>query len=119
MRALLRLSLLTLAFALGTSALGWWAVPIIGAAWGLPWGVAGRARTAALAAGIAWALLLAWDSLGGRLGALFTVAGGIFPVPGALLALIALLYAALLAGCAAYVAGALQRPGALEREPTA
>ncbi len=58
-RILLRLGLLTVAFALGIYAFGWWAVPVIAAAWGLmnrgSRGAAARAATAAL---LAWLLLL-------------------------------------------------------------
>jgi hypothetical protein len=58
-RALLRLALLAIAFGLGTYAFGWWSVPVIGAAWGLLNPGAPRvAARAAVAALIAWALLL-------------------------------------------------------------
>ena len=35
MKALLGILMLAAAFALGTVVIGWWAVPVIGAAWGL------------------------------------------------------------------------------------
>lgn len=58
-RIWLRLILLGLAFTLGTYALGWWAVPAIGAAWGLM-NPAGRriALLSGVAATLAWAALL-------------------------------------------------------------
>jgi hypothetical protein len=58
-RTWLRLILLALAFALGTAALGWWAVPAVGALWGLI-NAAGRrvAFHAGVAAALAWAALV-------------------------------------------------------------
>lgn len=58
-RTWLRLILLALAFALGTSVLGWWAVPAVGAVWGLM-NPAGRrvAFHAGVAAALAWAALV-------------------------------------------------------------
>jgi hypothetical protein len=64
--ALSRLALLTLAFALGTYAVGWIAVPAIGFAWGVM--AASTARTparAGVAALLAWALLLIVPNLFG------------------------------------------------------
>lgn len=105
----LRALLLAAAFAIGTWTLGWWAVPVIGAAWGVL--RRGRARfgDAFVAAMIAWAALLALDSARGAMDRLAAVMGGIFSMPGSLLLAITVLYAALLAGCAAQVAGALPR----------
>jgi hypothetical protein len=58
-RSWLRVILLALAFALATAALGWWAVPAVGAVWGLM-NPAGRraALRAGLAAALAWAVLV-------------------------------------------------------------
>lgn len=55
----LRLVFLGLAFAAGTYAVGWWAVPVIGAAWGLIDSAGSRvAPTSGIAALLAWAALL-------------------------------------------------------------
>jgi len=104
-RGALAFLLLALAFVLA-SWLGWWAVPVVAAAWGfLRPAVRRPILTAALAAGLAWAAWLLWDfgrdpaafaRLTGRLGA-------VFPLPSALLLLLTLLLAALLAWCAAAV----------------
>lgn len=111
MRALVRQLLLALALAVGTWTLGWWAVPAIGAAWGwLERGRAGRFGAAAIAAALAWALLLAWDAVRGDVGGAASALGGAFGAPGWLLALVTLAFAALLAGCAAQVAGAFAAP---------
>ena len=65
-RALLRLALLTVAFALGVYAFGWWAVPATAAAWGLINPGARRvAARAAIAALVAWVLLLFGPQLAG------------------------------------------------------
>lgn len=63
-RGLLRLALLALAFALGTYAFGWWAVPAVAFAWGAMSGAARRvAVRAGVAAAVAWALLLLVQAL--------------------------------------------------------
>lgn len=102
MRDILRITLLAAAFALGTWIIGWWAVPVLAAVWGvlarndmLP-GVA-----AAIAAALGWAVLLLTDALVGNLGMLLSRLGPLFKVPGILLPLIAMLFAALLAWAAA------------------
>ena len=110
MRGLARVLLLALALAVGTWTLGWWAVPVIGAAWGvLQRGLPRRGREAALAAALGWGGLLAVDAIGGALGRVAGVLGGIFPAPGAALIALTLVFAAALAGLAAYVAGARAR----------
>ena len=104
-RDVLRIMLLAAAFALGTWILGWWAVPVLGATWGVLRRGMPRFGSAFAAAAIAWALLLAFDALRGPMDRLSTVMGGIFSMPGAVLLMITVLYAGLLAGCAAQVTG--------------
>lgn len=103
---IVRVALLAVALAIGTWLLGWWAVPLLGAAWGVLQRGRPRFLTAFGAAVLAWALLLALDAVPGSLGRLTTVLGGIFMMPGAVLVVVMLLYAGLLAGCAAQVSGA-------------
>lgn len=105
-----RTAVLAVVFGLGTWILGWWAVPLLGAVWGALNRGRPRFVTAFLGAAIAWLLLLAFDAASGPLGNVATVLGGIFMMPGAVLVAVAVLYAALLAGCAAQVAGAVGRP---------
>lgn len=105
MPTFIRTLLLAAAFALGTWILGWWAVPLIGAAWGLMRRRRARFLDAFAAAAIAWVALLAFDAARGPLGRLTTVMGGIFLMPGVLVLVVSVLFAALLAGCAAQVAG--------------
>lgn len=109
MRYLLRILLLAGAFAAATYALGWWTVPVLGGVWGVlerPWTRA--ARTAFLAAGLAWLALLADIALLGPLGVLARRVGGIFHLSGPVLLAITVLYAMLLAGTAAALIAALR-----------
>ncbi len=73
MRAFLRQALLAVAFGLGTYAFGWWAVPSIGALWGLI-NPAGRhaAVRAGMAAAASWAILLLVPAITGAPLAAFT-----------------------------------------------
>lgn len=102
---LARVALLSVAIGIGTWVLGWWAVPLLGAVWGVLQRGRPRFLTAFAAAAVAWATLLAFDALRGAMGRLAGVLGGIFMMPGAALLAVTVLYAALLAGCAAQVAG--------------
>lgn len=81
-RNITRMTLLVLAFWLGTYALGWWAVPAIGVAWALISPAVARAGIrAGTAAALAWALLLVIPaafgapmfSFGGKLAAAMAV----------------------------------------------
>lgn len=59
MKALLGILMLAAAFALGTMVIGWWAVPVIGAAWGLAAAPDKKpARVAGLSALLGWTALL-------------------------------------------------------------
>ena len=108
MRALVSTVLLAAAFALGTWILGWWAVPLLGAIWGMLRRGRPRFASAFAAAALAWAALLAFDAARGPMGRLTTVMGGIFWMPGPVLLLVTLLFAALLAACASQVTGTMR-----------
>jgi hypothetical protein len=92
--------------ALLTWILGWWAVLVVGAVAGATWR---RPSLIALASVLGWAALLAIDARSGRLGALATVLGGIFPAPGWALMLVTLLFAALAGWSVATISEALAR----------
>jgi hypothetical protein len=97
--------LAALLIAAATWAVGWWAVPIIGAVHGL----AGQIRTAvewkaAAAGAIGWGALLAIQAFGGDFGSTATALGGVFGMSGTLLVVLTLSFAAILAGSAAGVA---------------
>ena len=112
-RGPIRLALLAAAFALGTWALGWWAVPALAALWGaggalLNQGPTGPTRAgrhaaleAALAALVAWGAILAVAAARAPLGALADRLGGIMRLPAAALVLLTLVFPALLAWSAA------------------
>lgn len=100
---------LTLAFA-AASILGWWAIPVTAAVWGIMRPVVQRpAIFAASTAALAWTGWLVVDALSprGDFSGLAVRLGGIFSLPAPALLAITVLFAALLAGSAAYVAGAI------------
>lgn len=104
-RRILRAVLLAAAMAVGTWSLGWWAVPFVGAVWGVLQRGRPRFAESFAAAALAWTALLTFDAAHAAFGRLSTVLGGVFTVPGGVLVIVTVLYAALLAGCAAQVAG--------------
>ena len=100
----------------GTEVLGWWAVPVIAALWGFllprshPTGsIARNALSAAAAAGISWAVLLAWAASRGPVTELARQLGEIMHLPLWALLAINLLFPAALAWSAACLAGLVGR----------
>jgi hypothetical protein len=93
--------LLAVAMAVGTWWLGWWAVPVIGAAWGVARYGQHSAWTAAVAAALAWVLLLGLLALRGPVGDLARIVGGALTLPGWVLVLATVVFPAALAGTAA------------------
>ena len=87
-----------LAIAIATWLLGWWGVPLMAFVIGvlyrrrpaIPW-------TSALAAMIAWMLLLEINAIGGRLNVLTRTLSGVMHESSAVLIIVTLLFAALLA----------------------
>jgi hypothetical protein len=103
MRELIRWIALILAFAASTVVLGWWAVPAVGAIWGLIWNRRGAWVAAAAAAAIAWGLLLA-AALVDALGILVSQLNGALRLPALAVAILTVALPALLAGSAAELA---------------
>jgi len=105
MRELINWIALVFAFVATTIVLGWWGVPAVGALWGLitrpP--VFFRWRPAAAAAAIAWAGLLA-AGLVDTLGVVTNRLDGALRLPALTVAILTLLFPALLAGSAAELA---------------
>jgi hypothetical protein len=100
---------LTLAFA-AASLLGWWAIPATAALWGILRPIARRpALLAAAAAALAWSVWLLMDGLStrGDFSGLATRLAGIFSLPAPALIAVTVLFAAILAGSAAYLGGAI------------
>lgn len=98
--------------ALGTWAVGWWMVPVIGAAWGWVKRIdPATPLLAGLASMLAWGVLLAISASGAPAGSVSTSVGQAMRVgPGALVAL-TIAYSGLLAASAAAVASAVGRRG--------
>ena len=109
MKTMLGLLVLAAAFALGTMAVGWWAVPVIAAAWG--WSV-DRSKRPALVAGasalLGWGALVIWDATGARFHEVVSGVGAVLKVGGAGFVEIALLLPFLIAFAAAGAANALR-----------
>ena len=104
---------LSLAVVAATWLLGWWTVPLVAGAYGLLSRRPERAGAmAALAATLAWAILLGVAATGQRFGAVLASLGGLAPVPAGVFVAVTLLGALLLAWSAATLAVALgRRPG--------
>jgi hypothetical protein len=116
MRLLARAILLAAAMALATILLGWWSVPLLGAAWG--WLERGGPRpiaTAALAAALGWAALLLWDGARGPVASFGATLGGVVHAPAWALLLLTVAYAAALAAAAASVTRGLGAPRVIDR----
>lgn len=109
MTAVARVLILLVAFVLVTLFLGWWTIALVGGLWGL---VARRgtwpAATAAVAAGLGWALLLAWAAFRGPVLDLAGKVGTIMQLPGLGIFAITVLFPMVLAGSAAMLVGALR-----------
>jgi hypothetical protein len=85
-----------------TWGIGWWSVPLCGAAYAL-WrrGAAHVVREAAGSAMFAWTAILAYQAIHPAFGRLAASAGAAIPLPTPLLMLVAVLFAGALAGSAA------------------
>jgi hypothetical protein len=85
-----------------TWVVGWWGVPLVAAVVGaLLYTRRGIAGLVALAAVIAWSVLILVDGSSGRFGALAGVLGATLSLPAGALLMVTLLFAALLAWSAA------------------
>ena len=110
MRFALRVILLALSFGIGTWILGWWAVPLFAAiAAFLAPSVRHQGIASALAAALAWGVLLAWSAAEGSVWSFSRVAGGAMGVSGLTLILLTLAFPAALAWAATVVTRLLPR----------
>jgi len=103
-RQLLAILVLALAMALGTAWIGWWAVPVFGAVWGVARYGAYPTATAALGGALAWVVLLALTALRGPAGEASRMLGSVMSVPGWVPLLLAVVFPAALGGAAARLA---------------
>jgi hypothetical protein len=106
-RQLLAVAALALAMALGTAWIGWWAVPVFGAVWGVTRYGAYPAATAAVAGAMAWMVLLAITALGGPAGEASRALGDAMSLPGWVPLALTALYPAALGAAAAAVSRAV------------
>lgn len=105
-----RVVVVAVLMAAATAVLDWWAVPLIGVAWGLV--ALPRSRpgiVAALGGGLGWALLLTWTGLQGSVPGVATRVGSILTIGGWALVGATLLFPALLGGTAAVLGSAARR----------
>ncbi len=98
---MMSLGLLALAMALGTSLIGWMAVPVLALGYATKVRTERAAVDAAIAAAAAWLVLLLRMAAFPAFGTLLTQLGQLFPVPGIAVAALAVALAALLAWSAA------------------
>jgi len=105
LQTLVRIALLSAAFAVATMVLGWWAPALVGVAWGfLARARPVAAREAGLAALIGWGVLLLLTAAHAPVATLLQRMGAIMRVPPALLVLTTLVLGSVLAWGAAAVA---------------
>jgi hypothetical protein len=103
-RQLTTVTLLALAIVVGTWWLGWWTVPVMGAAWGVARYGRYPAWTAAVGAALAWVLLLGIAALRGPVGQMSRIVADVMALPGWAPLLAAVVFPAALAGTAARLA---------------
>jgi hypothetical protein len=109
-RFVLRVVLLALSFGIGTWILGWWAVPLFAAiAALLARNVRHQGIAAAIAAAVAWGILLAWSANEGSVWSFSRLAGGAMGVSGVTLIFLTLAFPAALAWAVTVVAQVLTR----------
>lgn len=116
--------LLTEAFAVGTFALGWWAVPLLAFLWAVFVGTRSRpVFFATICATAAWCGILLLDAARGPLVAVAERFGGVFGFRPIVLMVVTILFPALLGWSASSVGsairGVLSSRQAVSREPTA
>ena len=104
-----RVLILAVAVALVTVLFDWWAVALVGAAWGLL--AAAKTRptvAAALGSGLGWLILLGWTALQGPVPSLAAKAGGVLGVGGWGLLGLMVAYPLVLGAAAAVLGSALR-----------
>lgn len=109
MRGFFAFLMLAGAFGLTTLIAGWWAAPALGAVWGLVVPPArAPGRVAAGAASLSWLLLLGWTATRGHIQSLVDIVGAVFGVPGPVLYVVTVVFAAVTAGLAAVATGVVR-----------
>ena len=106
-RQVLLVVALAVIMTLGTWWLGWWVVPVVGAAWGVARYGAYPSATAGVAAALGWMLILGVQALRGPMGEVSRTLAAVLAVPGWVPVLLTALFPAGLAAASARVAGCL------------
>jgi len=106
-RQALLVGALAVVMALGTWWLGWWAVPVLGAAWGVARYGAYPSATAGVAAALGWLLVLGVQATRGPMGEVSRTLAGALGMPGWTPLLAAALFPAGLGAAAARLARCL------------
>lgn len=106
-RQFLALGILAVAMALGTWWLGWWVVPVLGAAWGVARYGAFPSATAGVGAALGWMLLLGVSALQGPMGTVSRTLADAMSVPGWVPLALTALFPAALAATSAWLSGAI------------
>jgi hypothetical protein len=101
MNRVLRIAALTLVFAAGTVFLDWSIVPVIASVYALLRRATAATVDAAVAAAVAWLVLIGRQASFPAFGSLLSTLGDIFPVPGVAIIGVAIALAAVLAASAA------------------
>lgn len=117
MRQFIKHVLLAEAFAVATFALGWWAVALVGALWGLFSSDTRRARNAGIAASAGWLTLLVLDAVRGPVPAMADQLGSVMKLPAAAIYAITLFFPALLAWSAAVLPPGIRAGQAATDQP--
>jgi len=116
LRAAVKFVLIAEAFAVGTYALGWWAVPLVALLCGLTISVDGKPVIyATVCAAAGWSMLLLLDAARGPLGEVAARFGGVMGFPPAALVVTTLLFPALLAWSASSIGAAVRKKVVRER----
>lgn len=97
----LRVAGLAIVFAACTWLFGWWCIPIVAAVYPLVRNTSASPVEAGVGAMLAWAALFLINAGAPAFHLLLTRLGGVFPMPGAIVLVIAVLFAGLLAWSAA------------------
>jgi len=106
-RQLVLVAALAVVMALGTWWLGWWVVPVLGAAWGVARYGAYPSATAGVAAALGWLLILGFQAIRGPMGEVSRTLAAVLSMPGWVPIVATALFPAGLAAAAARLAQCL------------
>jgi hypothetical protein len=115
MRKLSCIVVVTIAAAVGTWVIGWWAIPIVALSAGL---LGCGAGMVAIGSALAWLLLLGIDAASGEVSRVATTLAGIMGIPPAAILLLTIVFPALLGWSAAALGAAARSIHSTLRQPS-